>query len=209
MEAPITVVLVAITTLISLMAFQRYQVFEELLFRPYAVQHRGEWYRLFTHAFIHADWGHLIVNMFVLFMFGGDVEYLYSVVSDLPVVVTYPVLYVGGILFATLPGMAKQRDNSGYRSVGASGAVSAVLFAQIMLLPLEGIDMLFVEDIPAWVFGILYLVYSYAMDKRGRDNVAHDAHFYGAVFGLLFSAALYPKALSNIVELIRSVFAWA
>jgi membrane associated rhomboid family serine protease len=201
----ITLILIAATTLTSAMAFQRPALKEALLFSPYAVLHQGQWYRLFSHAFVHADWGHLLVNMFVLWSFGSNVELLYPMVTALPGAVAYGVLYVGGVLFATLPGMAKHRDDPRYRSVGASGAVSAVLFAQILLMPTHEVSVFFIQDLPAWVFGLLYLAYSYAMDKRGGDNVAHDAHFYGAVFGLLFTAALDPDLVFQLGYLQHSL----
>ena len=205
MHLSITIILVAATALVSIIAFQRPQLFESLLFIPYAVQHRGQWYRLFSHAFVHANWPHLLVNMFVLWSFGTNVEMLYPLVTSLPLVVAFGVLYIGGILFATLPGMAKHRDDPRYRSVGASGAVSSVLFAQIMLMPTNKIYLFGIVELQAWIFGVLYLIYSYAMDKRGGDNVAHDAHFYGAVFGVLFTAALDPDLLFDLGYLERSL----
>lgn len=205
MTAPITLVLVILTVVVSISAFQNGNVFEALLFKPYDVQHRGQWYRLFAHALVHADVMHLFVNMFVLWSFGRSVEMLYPLVTDLPVGVVYGVLYLGGVLFATLPGMAKHRNDPRYRSVGASGAVSAVLFAQILLLPTHQVSLFFIQALPAWLFGVLYLAYSYFMDKRGGDNVAHDAHFYGALFGLLFTAALEPDLVLDLGILERSI----
>lgn len=202
----ITVLLVALTALISMGAFQERRVFEALLYQPYAVRTKGQWYRLLTHAFIHADWSHLLVNMFVLYMFGRNVEMLFALVTPLPTILAYLALYIGGILFAALPGLAKRSADPGYRSVGASGAVSAVLFAQILLLPTREVSILFVPiAMPAWVFGILYLVYSWYMDKRGGDHVAHDAHFYGAVFGILFTTALRPDLLYHLGSFQRSL----
>lgn len=197
MEFTITLVLVAITAMVSVGAFQNGQVFDNLLFQPYAVRERGQWYRLLTHALVHADWGHLIVNMFVLYMFGRNVEVLLPMVTELSPALAYLGLYIGGVLFATLPGMAKHARNPAYRSVGASGAVSAVLFSQILLTPTNHVSVFFIQDIPSWLFGILYLIYSFFMDKRGGDNVAHDAHFFGAVFGVLYTAALWPQAVPN------------
>lgn len=204
MEFSITLVLVAITVLVSVGAFQDGHVFEQLLFQPYAVRERKQWYRLLTHALVHADWGHVLVNMFVLYMFGRNVEMLLPMVSELPPAVAYLGLYLGGVLFATLPGMAKHVHNPGYRSVGASGAVSAVVFAQILLTPTTYVSLFFIQQIPAWLFGILYLVYSYFMDKRGGDNVAHDAHFFGAVFGVLYTAALWPQSVPNFFVALRN-----
>jgi len=202
----ITVLLIAVTALVSIGAFQDRRVYEALLYQPYAVRAKGHWYRMFTHAFVHADWPHLLVNMFVLFMFGQNVELLYAMVTPLPTIVAYLALYIGGILFAALPGLVKHSTDPGYRSVGASGAVSAVLFAQILLLPTREVSILLVPiAMPAWVFGILYLIYSWYMDKRANDHVAHDAHFYGAVFGILFTAALHPDLLFHLGSFERSL----
>lgn len=205
MTAPITLVLVVLTVVVSLSAFRDGDVLEKLLFKPYDVQHRGQWHRLFSHALVHADAMHLFVNMFVLWSFGRSVEQLYPLVGHLPGGVAYGVLYAGGVLFATLPGMAKYRNDRHYRSVGASGAVSAVLFAQILLLPTHQVSLFFIQDLPAWLFGLMYLAYSYFMDKRGGDRVAHDAHFYGALFGVLFTAALEPRLILEFGLLERSI----
>jgi len=205
LDTPITMVILATTVLVSLGAFQDPKVFEALLFRPYAVRHQGQWYRLFTHAFIHADLPHLLVNMFVFYMFGRNVEQLFALVSPLPPLATFLTLYVGAILFATLPGMARHSSSVSYRSVGASGAVSAVLFAQILIMPTREVSLMFIQNVPSWLFGVLYLVYSYYMDKRGGDNVAHDAHFYGAVFGVLFTTALNPDLLFHFGFFERSL----
>jgi len=198
-------VLVALTVLVSIAAFQDRRVFETLLFSPYAVQHRGQWYRLFSHGLIHADTMHLVVNMFVLWSFGSSVEVLYPFVTPVPGAAAFLVLYFGGMLFATIPGMTKHRNDPAYRSIGASGAVSAVVFAQIVMLPTHKVSLFFIQELPAWLFGVLYLVYSYAMDKRGGDNVAHDAHFYGAVFGVLFTFVLHPALLLDFGMLERAI----
>ncbi len=205
MAITLTLILLAATVLVSIAAFQDRRVFEALLFSPYAVQHRGQWYRTFTHGFVHADTMHLVVNMFVLWSFGSSVEALYPLLSPLPGGVVFLVLYFGGMLFATIPGMAKHRHDPSYRSVGASGAVSAVLFAQIVMLPTQKVSLYFIQELPAWLFGALYLVYSYFMDKRGEDQVAHDAHFYGAVFGVLFTFVLHPPLLTDLGVLERSL----
>ncbi|MCB0767074.1 MAG: rhomboid family intramembrane serine protease [Flavobacteriales bacterium] len=205
MEIPVNLSLLVITVLVSFAAFQDRALQDRLLFQPYAVQHRGQWYRMITHAFVHADTMHLVVNMFVLWSFGSSVERLMPLITPMQGGLAYAILYLGGAVFATLPGMAKHRDDPNYRSVGASGAVSAVVFAQIIMLPTQRITLFFIQDLPAWLFGGLYLVYSYMMDKRAGDNVAHDAHFYGAVFGVLFTFALRPKLLLDFGVLERTL----
>ena len=206
MDLSLTLVIIIVTALVSVPAFRDHVLFEELLMRPYAVRHDGQWYRLFTHAFVHADWGHLAVNMFVLYMFGRNVEILFAYITTIPTVVVYVALYIGGILFASIPGMVKHAEDPGYRAVGASGAVSAVLFSQILILPTRAVSVLFIPvELPAFLFGGLYLIYSWYMDKRGGDHVAHDAHFYGALFGILFTAALDPALMFRFGSFERSL----
>ncbi len=204
----ITLIIVGITALLSIAAFSDQRLFSALLFEPFVIKARGEWYRFITHAFIHANWPHLAVNMFVLYMFGRNVEMLLPEVTGRPdlVVLHYLLLYGGGVLFSTLPSYQRNIHDPGYRAVGASGAVSAVLFAQIIMLPTSPVRFLFIPfPIPAYVFGILYLAYSYYMDKRGGDNVAHDAHFFGAVYGLLFMILLDPGLVLDIGGFQRSL----
>lgn len=203
---PITLGIIAFTSLITISAFNDGRIFSSLLFEPFVIKVRNEWYRFFTHAFIHSNWPHLLVNMFVLFMFGRIVEPLLGDLSGGSGILPFIALYVGGILFSSLPSYRKYMLDPNYRAVGASGAVSAVLFSQILMLPTTSIYFFLIPfPIPAFVFGILYLFYSYYMDKRGDDNVAHDAHFYGAVFGIVFTAALEPRLLLDIGGFQRSL----
>jgi len=202
----ITLIIIAVTALLSIAAFNDQRLFGALLFEPFVIKARGEWYRFISHAFIHANWPHLAVNMFVLFMFGRNVEMLLPFVTGKGALVHYLLLYGGGILFSSLPSYQRNIHDPSYRAVGASGAVSAVLFAQIIMLPTSPVRFLFIPfPIPAYVFGILYLAYSYYMDKRGGDNVAHDAHFFGAVYGLLFMVLLDPDLLLDIGSFQRSL----
>lgn len=193
MTLSITLLLIVATGLVSIMAFQRPQLKEVLCLSPYAVQHRGQWYRLFSHALVHADWPHLGLNMFVLYSFGSLLERELPGLSSIPEVVLFLALYLGGALFASLPGMAKHRNDPRYSALGASGAVAAVLFAMIVVHPLDRILLFGIVPIPGLLFGGLYLYYSYAMDKRGGTRVAHDAHLYGAIYGVLFTVAMDPE----------------
>jgi membrane associated rhomboid family serine protease len=202
----ITLILIAVSALLSIAAFNDHRLFSALLFEPFVIKARGEWYRFITHAFIHANWPHLLVNMFVLFMFGRNVESLLPMITGGPATVYYLMLYGGGILFSTLPSYQRNIHDPSYRAVGASGAVSAVLFAQILMLPTSPVYFFFIPfPIPAYVFGILYLAYSWYMDKRGGDNVAHDAHFFGAVYGLLFMMMVDPSLVLDIGSFQRSI----
>ncbi len=207
MPDSITLLLIILTGAVSLAAFNNPGLFQRLLFEPFVIGVRGEWYRFITHAFIHANWPHLLVNMFVLYFFGRNVEMLYPMIAPgLPVWVSFLGLYVGGILASSIPSYRKHLYNPTYRAVGASGAVSAVLFAQVLMLPTSEVAFLFLPiPMPAWVFGVLYLAYSWYMDKRGGDNVAHDAHFHGAVFGIIYTAALSPDLVMHLGAFQRSL----
>ncbi len=204
----IIIILVILNVLVSLAAFQDARIFTALLFEPFVIKARNEWYRFISHAFIHANWPHLLVNMFVLYMFGRNVEFLLPLLLGRQALLPLLGLYLGAILVSSIPAYRRHMHDPNYRAVGASGAVSAVLFAQILMMPTTEVAFLFLPiPMPAWVFGILYLVYSWYMDKRGGDNVAHDAHFYGAVYGVLYMATLAPHLVFNIGGFQRSLMA--
>lgn len=195
----ITLLIIIVTALISIGAWQDRRVFLALLFEPFVIRARGEWHRFVTHAFIHADGYHLFVNMFVLYMFGANVERLYQGLTDGSGALAFSGLYLGGILFSSLVGYRRHIHDPGYRAVGASGAVAAVLFAHILMLPTQSIYLMFIPiPIPSFVFGILYLAYERYMDKRGGDNVAHDAHFHGALFGVVYTAIVEPRLVLEL-----------
>lgn len=183
-------ILILVTAVISFLAFSKQDLFSKLVFNPYVIKTRKEWHRVITHAFIHGDWGHLFVNMFVLYFFGSNMEHILTSHFGAMGKLYFLVLYFGGIIFATLPAFRKHANNPAYNSVGASGAVSAVLFAHILVLPTELLYLYFAIPLPSFLFGIGYLWYEAWMDKRANDNVAHDAHFWGALFGIAFMIAV-------------------
>ncbi len=202
-----TYAIIGFTVLISLLAFRDRKVFENMMFEPFVINTRKDWFRLVTHGFIHGNIPHLAVNMFVLFMFGPKVEEGYAAIGHgglLP----FLILYLAGITLSSLPGYYKHRWDPTYRAVGASGATSAVVFAAILLSPMDKM-MLLVLPIPtrAWIFGILYLAYEWYMGQRGNDGIAHDAHFAGALVGIVFTVLLDPTVLSRFVAAISGSFA--
>lgn len=195
-----TLLIIAITSVISIIAFNRRDIFNKLQLNPYAVYHKKEWYRILSHGFLHADWVHLFVNMFVLYSFGSAVESIFKQLAangiiQSPVLV-YLILYFGSMIFATVTTIAKHRDNEWYNSIGASGAVSAVVFTSIFFQPLANLYFFAVIPIPGIVFGALYLGYSHYMSRKGDDNINHDAHFIGALFGFIFPLFLDPKLIN-------------
>lgn len=191
-----TTVLIGLTVVVSLLAFSDRTLFIRLLFEPFVVEVRKEWYRFITHAFVHADVPHLLVNMFVLFMFGQRVERFLAMLSGVPGPWVYVMLYMSAAVVAALPSYIKHRNDPSYRSVGASGAVSAILFAHILMLPTTPVHFLFLPiPIPSFVFGGLYLYYEWYMSRRGGTGVAHDAHLFGALYGIAFTAVVHPALI--------------
>lgn len=199
----ITILIILITAIITFIANTNNELYLKLLFNPYQVIHNKEWYRLFTHAFIHDKQNifHLIFNMYVLYSFGSIVETV--LINELGAlgIAYYLFIYIGGIAVASLPSLARHKNNYNYNAVGASGAVSAILFSAIAFMPFTGgIGIIFLPfTINPLLFGVLYLAYEIYMDKRSNDNVAHDAHTWGAVFGFLVTLIFVPGAFMNFV----------
>jgi len=192
-------ILIGIIGLISFAAFSNRELMDRFMYIPYRVKHNKESWRIFSHILIHADWAHLIFNMLSLYFLGNSLLYSpcnYYVGIDCGLVEYYGplmgslhfiVLFVLGGLFATVIPYIRNQDNAGYRSLGASGAVSAVIFASIIWNPGMSLGILFIPfPIPAYIFGPLYLLYEYIADKRGGSGIAHDAHIGGALFGILY-----------------------
>ncbi len=194
-----TIFIIIITSLISIAAFGNQKLFDKLQLNPYKVYHKKEWYRLISHGFLHADWVHLIINMIVLLSFGSAVENIFKQLAANGVikspVFVFLLLYFISMIAATLTTVFKQKDNPWYNSVGASGAVSAIIFTSIFFQPLARLYLYAVIPIPGIVFGVLYLGYSHYMSKKGGDNINHDAHFIGAVVGFIFPLFLDPSLI--------------
>jgi len=190
----VTYVIIAISVITSLVAFNRPDIFDKFKFNAYAINKHKEWYRFFSYGLIHADYMHLFINMFVFYSFGGIVENIFHIYFDSEATLFYILLYVGGIAFSSLWDFGKYKNNSYYNAVGASGAVSAILFSSIILYPQGEIYLFLIPfGIPAPIFGMLYLAYSAYMAKKGTDNVGHSAHFWGAIYGVVFTIVLKPS----------------
>ena len=195
MDLTITIIIIIITCIISIIAFSNTKILNDLIFYPARMKGGREMYRLITHGFIHADFIHLGVNMLTLYFFGRFAEAVIFTKAE------YIILYITAIPAASLFDLFKQRDNYNYRSLGASGAVSAVLFSTIILDPwVKGVCLYGALCLPNIVFGILYIIYSAYMSKKGRDNVGHNAHLWGAVYGFIFTAIIRPDLLKNFLE---------
>lgn len=204
-----TYLLIAFTALISITAFRKEEWFSRLQFNAYQVYHRKEVHRLLTHGFLHASWIHLIVNMLVLFFFGPQVEqYLEQILpGNIPYLhhMVYLLFYFCAIVISSLLSLYRHRDNVWYNAVGASGAVSAVLFFFIFFRPWEMLYFYGIIPIPGIIMGVLYLIYSYYMSRRGNDNINHDAHFIGAVFGFVFPLFINVRLIHYFIDQLKSV----
>ncbi len=201
----ITLLIIIVTVVVSVAAWNNPSLMNRWIMNPYLVANRGQYYRLITSGFLHADWGHLFFNMFSFYSFASLIEYVFS--SDEWFGASGPVYFIGfyliAILVSDIPSFLKHRHNPGYNSLGASGGVSAIIFAAILYSPLTKLSLFFIPiGIPGFIFGGLYLAYSYYEAQRGSGNINHDAHFYGAVFGILFMIIVYPPVLSSFLEQI-------
>ena len=186
-----TYLLIGTTVIVSFICFGRREFVNRFSFNAYAILKRNEMYRLVTHGFIHADMSHLFVNMFTFYFFGAYMESIFAQIGLGGF--GFMGLYFGGMVFASLFDLIKYRDNVYYQSIGASGAVSAILFSSIIFNPWGKILLFAIIPVPGIIFGILYLLYCQYMGKRTADNINHNAHFFGAVFGLIYPIILKPS----------------
>lgn len=203
----VTYLIIASVALVSFTAFNRSEILYKLMFNPYQVKHHGQWYRFLSHAFIHANWEHLIFNMLTLFFFGVFVEDSFSYLFGDKGYLIYLLEFILAGILSSVPSFLKHKDNYSYNALGASGAVSAILFTSILLNPLNKIYIFFIPiGIPAFIFGVLYLAYSAYMSKRNTDNIGHDAHFWGAVFGIVFPLVLKFELFEDFINIIKNNF---
>lgn len=203
----ITLVIVVITSILSVYAFSNRSFFDRLKLNPYMVYHRKDYLRLLGHGVLHADFIHLIINMYVLYTFGDILERFFDIayrrIIPVPPGILYIVFYLSALVVASFTTVVKHKHNHWYNSVGASGAVAAVVFATVFFVPRMPLMLMFIPiPIPGVVFALLYLAYSWYMAKRGGDNVNHDAHFVGSVYGFLFPILLRPSLVEVFIDQI-------
>ncbi len=203
-----TYILVALTALVSIPAFNNNEWFLKLQFNAYQIYHRKEFYRLFTHGLLHASWMHLIVNMLVLIFFGPNVEkYLqYILGPNLQPLshLIYILFYFGAVIIASISSLFRHKDDVWYNAVGASGAVSAVLFFFIFMNPWELLYLYGIIPIPGIISGVLYLIYSHYMSRKGTDHINHDAHISGAIFGFIFPLLINFRLIFYFMDQLLS-----
>jgi membrane associated rhomboid family serine protease len=182
-----TVIIIIITALISFSAFRSEKIMNELIFYPPAISTDRQYYRFISCGFIHADLPHLLFNMISLFLFGKFVEEQFADIFGQGGKLLYLLMYLLALIVSILPSYLRNKDNYSYRSLGASGAVSAVVFAGLMIAPYIKVGLFIIPPIiPGFVFGPLYLIVSAYLDRKGGDNINHSAHIWGALFGVVF-----------------------
>ena len=207
MDFNLVLIIIIVTVGFSVLAFYDRKVMGRFIHSPYDVKHSRQWYRLLTSGFLHADWMHLLINMYVLYGFGPTVLFTYQGLFQMKGIWYFLLLYLGAIVISDLPSYKKHQDNPGYASLGASGAVSAIVFAFIFLYPTTSISMILIPiPLPAVVWGVIYLAYSQYMSRRGGDHINHSAHLTGALFGIIYTIALRPTLFAQFINSIRNLF---
>ena len=198
MNLSITIIIIVITCVISIPAFSNSSLFEKLRHHPYSEKHNKEYYRWLTSGFLHGSWMHLLINMYVFYEFGRHVEVMFIRYFGSPMgSILFLVMYLLTIILADIPTFIKHQNNPRYAAIGASGGVSGILFAFILFSPWSMLGLYFIIPIPAIIFGVLYLWYESWAAKNSRDNIGHDAHFWGAIVGIVITSILIPSTLPN------------
>lgn len=206
MSISITLVIIVITGLVSYQSFEKRALFEKLKHYPVAEKKNKEYYRFLSSGFVHGSWGHLIINMYVLYMFGEAIEYQFSNIFGSMGRILFIIFYLSAIVVADIPTYIKHQNNPGFASIGASGAVAAIVFAFIMFNPWNQLVIIFIPFLPfpAILGGIAYLIYTSWASKNKSDHIDHSAHFAGAIYGMLFLIIMKPALLTQFVDKIMN-----
>ncbi|EAZ81181.1 rhomboid family intramembrane serine protease [Algoriphagus machipongonensis] len=201
----ITTLLIVLTAITSIIGFNKPEFLNRWMFTPYIIKRQGQWDRFVTSGFIHRDYMHLLFNMFTFYFFGGFVEQFLAYKFGLGFGgLIYIVFYILGIVLSDIPTYLKNQDHSYYRALGASGGTAATVFASIIIMPLSDICLFGILCLPGFILGGLFLIYSYVRGKNGDDAINHDAHLYGAIFGIIFILIISPNSALTFFEEIKS-----
>ncbi|MBT1703365.1 rhomboid family intramembrane serine protease [Fulvivirgaceae bacterium PWU20] len=200
----ITYIIIGVTVVISFAAWKQPRLMSNFILNPYAAHHKNEYYRFITSGFIHKDHMHLLFNMFSLYFFGIAVETVFGYIFGDKGWLYFILLYILAIVVSDIPTFAKHKNNPRYNSLGASGGVSAIIFGFIIFQPLSDICLYFALCLPGFILGTLYIIFSWYQGRKANDNINHDAHLYGALFGLLFCIVMYPSSIPRFIEQIKN-----
>ncbi|WP_337041897.1 rhomboid family intramembrane serine protease [Emticicia sp. 17c] len=203
----VTVIIIIITAIISIIAFDNTRLRNQYILNPYIIHKNNEWWRMLSSGFLHADYAHLFFNMFSLYLFGQGLERYFLMRLGDKGTFYYILLYLLGIIVANISDTFSKKNYSGYNALGASGGVSSVVFGYIMFNPTAKMGVFPIPPIiPAWIFGLLYLAYSRFMSEKQYDNIGHTAHFWGAIWGVIFVVLAYPPVMQEFIDKIISSF---
>ncbi len=200
MQLSITTIIIILTGITSYYAWKQPAIMYKWLFNPYYIHQQKAYYRFITSGFIHKDGWHLLFNMIALYFFGEKVEYIFSMFFGALGGYLFIALYILGIIVSGIPSYIKHRNAQYFNSLGASGGVAAVVFSSILFDPLSVICLYFAICIPGFILGAFFLGYSWYRGKQSSDNINHDAHLYGALFGVIFTIILKPQVLPLFFE---------
>lgn len=199
----ITYILIGVTVLVSFYAFQSPSLMSSLIMNPYVTNHNRQYYRFISSGFVHKDHMHLLWNMFSLYFFGIAIESEFQARFGSAGGLYFIALYVLAIVVSDIPTYLKRKNDPRYNSLGASGGVSAVIFAFIIFEPLANICLYIALCMPGFILGGLYIIFSWYQGRKANDNINHDAHLYGALFGFIFCVIVAPSSIGDFIEQIR------
>lgn len=205
MNLSLTVILIVITAIISIVGFSKSEFINRWMFIPYLIKNRNQWDRFITSGLIHKDYMHLLFNMFTFYFFGGFVEqFLAYKFGSTTGGIIFVLFYLIGIIVSDIPTYLKNQDNSYYRALGASGGTASTVFASIIIMPLADICLFGILCLPGFILGGLFLIYSYLKGKNSDDAINHDAHLFGAIFGIIFILIISPESLFQFFLQIKT-----
>lgn len=200
LNMPVASVIFALTIGLSIYVFSKPEWFGRLMLHPYSIHRdKSRWYLILTSGLIHKDWMHLLFNMITFYYFGFGLEGIFVEVSGPIGHLWFALLYVVALVLSDIPTIRQQKDNYGYHSLGASGAISAVLFSYILFYPKMMLGIFMIIPMPAYLFAFLYLGYCIWASKNARDGINHDAHLFGALTGVVFTLILYPWIFKHFI----------
>jgi len=205
MDISLTTVLIGVTVICSILAFSRPRLLERWMFFPYQIKQRNQWDRFILSGFIHTNYTHLLFNLFTFYFFGGVVERFFKFQFGLELGgLIFVGFYLIALVVSDIPTFIKQQNSPYYKALGASGGTSAMVFASIVLMPLSDICLFGLLCLPGFLLGGFFLIYSYVKGKQGQDNINHDAHLYGAIFGIVCILLLSPGSAIMFLEQLKS-----